>query len=306
MKFGSKCACSVKNYWAIVLLLLTPAAVFAQAPSTDIWLLDIGFRGNQIQFDNPENITDRKGYDNQPHFSPDGLYVLYSSMDVDQQADIYRYEIPSGLTHRLTFTAESEYSPVVTPDGRHFSCVRVERDTFQQRLWVYPLPETQAKGEEVLIKNINQVGYYCWMNRKNLAMFIRGRTPTLQTTHVVKEKPSIVAQNIGRTMQMIPGTNMLSYIAKEPNGRSYLYQWDPASGRTTTIVEALDGGEDYCWAPTGYLLMGKGSRLYRFAPGRDMAWQPIADLSEYGITEFQRLTMNSAGTKIAIVVPRND
>ena len=102
MKFGSKCACSVKNYWAIVLLLLTPAAVFAQAPSTDIWLLDIGFRGNQIQFDNPENITDRKGYDNQPHFSPDGLYVLYSSMDVDQQADIYRYEIPSGLTHRLT------------------------------------------------------------------------------------------------------------------------------------------------------------------------------------------------------------
>ena len=184
--------------------------------------------------------------------------------------------------------------------------MRVERDTFQQRLWVYPLPETQAKGEEVLIKNINQVGYYCWMNRKNLAMFIRGRTPTLQTTHVVKEKPSIVAQNIGRTMQMIPGTNMLSYIAKEPNGRSYLYQWDPASGRTTTIVEALDGGEDYCWAPTGYLLMGKGSRLYRFAPGRDMAWQPIADLSEYGITEFQRLTMNSAGTKIAIVVPRND
>jgi hypothetical protein len=308
MKYGSKYACSGTPFLAIMLLfhLLSPVDIYAQAGNTDIWLLDVGFRGNQIMFENPENITDRKGYDNQPCFSPDGLYLLYSSIDDDKQADIYRYEIPSGLMHRLTFTGESEYSPIITPDGRFFSCVRVERDTTQQRVWVYPLPEEDSKGEEVLIEDVNQVGYYCWLDRKNLAMFVRGDKPTLQTTHVVKNRSSIIAQNIGRTMQMIPGTNKLSYIAKESDGRSYLYQWDPETGRATSIVEALDGGEDYCWAPTGYLLMGKGSRLYRFSPGRDMAWQPIADLSEYGIHEFQRLTMNSTGTRIAIVVPRQD
>lgn len=308
MRFGFTFSCSVRMFrlFIITLLAALPVSLVAQAPSSDIYMLDVLLSGNELSLSNPYNITDRKGYDNQPYFSPDGLYLLYSSIGDDGQADIYRYEIPSGLNHRLTYTMESEYSPVITPDGRYFSCVRVERDTFQQRLWVYPLPEEGTKGEGVLIERINQVGYYCWIDRKNLAVFVRGRRPTLQTAHVNKERPSIIAENIGRTIQMIPGTNKLSYIAKESDGRSYIYEWDPASGRTASIVEALDGGEDYCWAATGFLLMGKESRLYRFAPNRDMAWQPIADLAQYDITNFERISISPAGNKIAIVVPRND
>src|SRR3989304_1572957 len=111
----------------------------AQLPDTDIWLLDIKDSAEQISFHHPVNITNRKGYDNQPVFSPNGKYILYSSQpDSGCATDIYKYDLKTKTITQFTKTQTSEYSPTFMPDGKNISVVMVEKDSVQ-RLWKFPL-----------------------------------------------------------------------------------------------------------------------------------------------------------------------
>ncbi|MEK6597058.1 MAG: hypothetical protein AABY91_01900, partial [Gemmatimonadota bacterium] len=75
--------------WSLILALGAPIGLSAQQapPSTDIWLIRWGGKASDAR-----NLTDRPGYDNQPSFSPDGRWVLYSS-ERNGQTEIYRYDL---------------------------------------------------------------------------------------------------------------------------------------------------------------------------------------------------------------------
>ena len=124
------------------LLWATPA--LAQ-PDTDIFLVDL--TQNPLHLGKPTNITQRKGYDNQPSFTPDGSSLLYTSLREGGQTDIYRYTIASKAIDALTHTLESEYSPTITPNSAFFSVIRVEADK-TQRLWQFPL---SGSGKPTLV-----------------------------------------------------------------------------------------------------------------------------------------------------------
>src|SRR5438105_9848730 len=102
----------------IVIGVSTAAAQTAQPgrPPADpeIYLLPLSVDGAKISVGKPVNITNHPGYDNQPAFSPNGREIFYTSTREDSQADIYRYNIASRKSERLTNTApESEYSATV-------------------------------------------------------------------------------------------------------------------------------------------------------------------------------------------------
>ena len=48
--------------------------------------------------------------------------------------------------------------------------------------------------------------------------------------------------------------------------------------------------------------MGDGKRLYKFDPAKDEGWVEMANLGDYGINEFTRLTVSPKGDMLAIVV----
>ncbi|HUQ79774.1 MAG TPA: hypothetical protein VM076_01480 [Gemmatimonadaceae bacterium] len=57
------------------------------------------------------NFTDRAGYDNQPVLTSDGAGIFFTSVRDDAQADIYRWDVATKQTVRITTSApESEYS----------------------------------------------------------------------------------------------------------------------------------------------------------------------------------------------------
>jgi hypothetical protein len=122
----------------LALLTLTPGPTAAQAPpATDIFVLTLRRAGDSFALGRPENVTARPGYDNQPHFSPDGRRLFYTSVR-DGQADIYAVDLRSRATEAFTSTPESEYSATPMPGGREIAVIRVERDS-TQRLWAFPL-----------------------------------------------------------------------------------------------------------------------------------------------------------------------
>ncbi|MEZ5333435.1 MAG: hypothetical protein R2991_15680 [Thermoanaerobaculia bacterium] len=247
----------------------------------------------------PYAATDRDGYDNQPAFLPDGSALLYTSQRGDQ-SDVYRYDMRSGRSERVTDTAESEYSPTPMPDGERFSVVRVEPDG-TQRLWAFPL----AGGDpELLLPDVAPVGYHAWLDEDTVALFVLGDPITLQIASVASGASRVVAENVGRSLHRIPGTSALSYLdqSAEP---WMLRRFDPEEGSTSILGKALPESEDYAWAPDGSLVMGSATVLFRGLPGNhEIAWSALTDLADEGLGGITRLAVSPDGRSIAFVVER--
>src|SRR6478672_8839543 len=95
-----------------IIFLFYACVLSAQVPDTDLWLFDITqSKTGQYSITNGRNITNRKGYDNQPFFNKAGDKLFYVSIGDDKQADVYSYKPGSKKSERITSTPVSEYSP---------------------------------------------------------------------------------------------------------------------------------------------------------------------------------------------------
>ncbi|MEO0895116.1 MAG: hypothetical protein AAFY71_01770 [Bacteroidota bacterium] len=286
-----------------LLLLITGLGIglLSAQPETDIYLIKVSQEGDSYSLSQAKNITPRKGYDNQPFFMPDNQGILYVSADSKGQTDVYRYNIQSGTSTRLTETKKrSEYSPKVMPKGKHFSVVTVEEDN-KQRLWYFPI-EKNAFGK-VLMPKIDSIGYYSWYGKKKLGMFILTDPFTLQKTHRKRQKPKVVDQSIGRTLIQQVQTDTLTYIRKESEGNWFIMAWHPSSGESKKLCPSLPFQEDFCWTPDGKVLMGDGEALYIRDPYKGTNWRKIG---EPGIGKFYRVAMSQDGKYIALVAYQGD
>ncbi|MCX6276250.1 MAG: hypothetical protein NTV09_13700, partial [Bacteroidetes bacterium] len=72
----------------LIILLCVVSNAMAQLPETDIFISEVTKRDGKLMFSSPDNITQRKGYDNQPFFMPDGKSLLYVAVPDTTQADI--------------------------------------------------------------------------------------------------------------------------------------------------------------------------------------------------------------------------
>lgn len=278
----------------------------AQLPDTDIWLLSFSDSAGIPVLKKPVNITLREGYDNQPSFSPDGKFIVYTSVR-DTQADIFRYEIKTRKTRQLTFTPESEYSPTFMPDSKHISTVRVERDSVQ-RLWKFP-----AEGEvtfSLVMDKVKGVGYHAWLGQDSVALFILGKPFTLQTVNVKRQLPDTVMKNPGRAFAYLPFGRLI-FLEKQ-NSLSFpdtICVYDPKRREIQKKIPALKGAEDFAMVtyddakgnPRNALFMCQGSIVYMFWLRGKEEWIRIGDLSSFGIVNITRIAVSPDKKWIAVV-----
>lgn len=284
-------------------LFVSPASVPGQAaqqaapPATDIFIADLDGQRGRLKVGKPANITKRPGYDNQPSFSPDGKSLFYTSIRDDKQADIYTYDFGKAAGERLTETAESEYSPTVTPDGKYFSVIRVEADS-TQRLWKFPL----AGGKPALVlERIKPVGYHAWVDEKTVLLFILGSPNTLQLVDVPTERAETILTNVGRSLHRVPGREKVSFVHKISADEWIIKEMDIKSRKIVSITSTLPASEDYAWTPSGILVMAKDSKLFTYDPAKDKEWREAADFSKDGVSAITRLTVSPKGDRIAFV-----
>ncbi len=291
---------------ALVIATLTAAAPFgsvhAQArPSTDVWMVPIEGPGVP-RVGRAENLTQRLGYDNQPSFTPDGQSVLYTCIEGSAPSDIWRIDLATREQSNVTRTAvESEYSPTPMPDGRHFSTVRVEADS-TQRLWRFALDGSEAPT--LLFARIAPVGYHVWASDVTAALYVlgaplgHGNAPaTLQLADVRTGTAEIVARDIGRALQKIPGRAAISFV-QQGKDSSWITALDVRTGRTSPIAPAPRGADYHVWLPNGLLVAGAGSRLLVWIDGR---WDVMADLAVDGVRNISRMALNPAGDRLVFV-----
>ncbi len=278
------------------LALVFMAVVGFAQPSTEVYLFDLKMDGSNIVVTNPRNISNNEGYDNQPHFMPDGESLLFTS-NHDGQTDIIRYYIEAERKERLTNTPGSEYSPTPTPDGRHFSSILLEQDG-TQLLWQYSLSSGKAS---ILVKDL-KIGYHAWVDENQILSFVLGDPNTMQLNAVVKTQNKIVAQNIGRSLHRIPASNLMSFIHKENENEWFVKTYDSESGEIKKLLHTLSGSEDMAWIDGKTILMGNDGKLYKWQHGIDKNWVLVKDFAEFELQGISRIASSPTGDKIAVVV----
>ena len=274
------------------------AAVVQGGPlATDIWVADLRWEtSGPPAIGDPTNLTRRPGYDNQPHYVPDGAGLWYTAVDEhDGQADIWRYDFESEMVTRVTSTnPESEYSATPLPDGSGISVVRVESDS-TQRLWRF---DADGSNGAVVLEDVAPVGYHAWADDRRVVMFILGDPATLQRADTESGSVEVIADDIGRSIQRIPESNDVSFVKRHTDGTTTIMRLGTGSSEPEAITTAVEGGEFHAWAPDGTLLMAHESVIYAWTPGA--SWQPIADFSRFRIA-ITRLAVSPEGSQIAIV-----
>jgi hypothetical protein len=304
---------------ALVVLPVLLAPLVQAPPDTEIYLAPLTSEHGQLTLGNPTNITSHPGYDNQPSFTPDGRDILFTSQrgvapaigdhPAALQTDIYRFNTATHAITRVTQTPESEYSPTPMLDGERISVVRVESDGMQ-RLWSIA-PSGPKIQLDVLLPAVKPVGYHAWADAHTVALFIlgvNGGPATLQLADIRTGRARVVATDIGRSIQRMPGTGAgrhVSFVQRERmNDRTVLVieDLDPATGAITPLTRAVEGSReaDAAWLPDGTLLMANDDVLYSWRRG-DTAWATVANLARLGLHGVTRLAASPRGDTLAMV-----
>jgi hypothetical protein len=197
------------------------------------------------------------------------------------------------------------------PDGEHISVVRVEADG-AQRLWTLTGTALNLQAS-VILPNSKRVGYYAWLDAATAALFVLGDgdgPSTLQLMDIRRGKTSVVATDIGRSLQHMPSGG-LSFVQRDvPSGSAQPSSMitrlarDRGTGETsiTPLIRPAGPGADpfVGWMPDGTALMAVDSTVYRWRSG-ETSWRVVADLGAFGVRDISRLAVSPDGRRLALV-----
>jgi hypothetical protein len=285
------------KYLLTLVAIFTGSVLLAQTGS-EILLFDLKVKKDKVIISNPKNVTNHKGYDNQPSFHTDQPILYYSSFNDEGRADILSYNYKTGVTTAITKTSEREYSPTLTPDKSSLSCI-IQRDNGAQNLGKYPVDG----GEPTVIIDNMIVGYHAWADNSHLALFILGDPQTLHYLRLPTKEDTVLAQNIGRSLHKIPGERAISFIQKTSDTKWEIKRMESETMKITTLGATLPGREDITWTIDKKIISSDGLKIYFLDPAKEKKWIEVfmesgSELMK-GVT---RLSVNAQGNKLAVVI----
>jgi hypothetical protein len=281
----------------LLALLFSSNLLFAQN-GTEVFLLDISDSGGNITLSNPKNITNRKGYDNQPFFHPTLPLLYYTAMQ-DGQTDIWSYNLKTGVGLQITNTIDSEYSPTVTPDKKYLSCIVQRKSNGDQDLVKYNIQnptETQIIFES---QKTGKIGYQAWLNNNELITFVLGEPQILHYQNLSTQKDIVVAPNIGRSLHLIPKQKAFSFV-QEIDKKWLIRSFNPQKNTITDIAESHSNSEHYnAWLSENIILESRNSEVFSYNISTKQ-WKSVTLPDILPKRKISRMAIKN--NKIAIVI----
>ena len=285
-------------FWK-TLLVATIIPVFAHSQGgTEILLFDLkAEKDGRYTISNGKNITNHKGYDNQPSFHPSKPEILYASAIDTTNVDIKIFNYTTGKTSQFTSTPENEFSPTVTPDRKFVSCV-IQRKNGDQDLAKFPI----EGGKPIVVVDHLKVGYHVWANDFELMLFVlKDSGNVFYYYNTMSKYDKAVTTGIKRSLHKIPGAYAISFVEKQ--GDVFMIRKYDLTKETSDNITEFPGKDDYCWSPDGTLFTWKNGKLFSFRPGKDIEWQGVTIIGEKpDIKNGTRVAINAEGNKLAMVV----
>lgn len=279
--------------YTLIILCLLPLFNFSQT-NTEVFLFDLETKNAKLEINNPKNLSNNEGYDNQPSFLNE-RYIIFASTR-NEQTDIAKYDLRYDSKSWINFSEGGEYSPLKIPNKNEVSAVRLDKDG-KQRLYSYNLSNGESKE---LIPNL-VVAYYTWFSEDIIvSAVIENESLNLYVSNLKKKTNTKLADNVGRSFHRIPSSNLISFISKENDNEWQIKSLNPISGSINLLANTMKGVEDICWQNDRTLLSGEESVLYKLTLRRDNNWKKVIDLAPQGITAITRLAVNETSDKLLV------
>jgi hypothetical protein len=280
----------------LVVFFFANAFPLLAQPATEIFLFDVKTKNGKIILSNSRNITNHRGYDNQPSFHPEKPIIYYASANDDGRTDIVQYNYKTNKHNVITKTHEREYSPTVTPDKKFISCI-LQRDSGAQDLVKYPIDG----GDPQILIDDEIVGYHAWIDSNHVVVFTLPQPFKLLQIDLEKKTKSLVAENIGRSLHRIPKENAISYTQKMVENHFNILRYNPTD-KTSSVISAdlrnADG--DMCWTAQGKILATLANKIV-VLDELENNWKEVEIKSEIKTNAFTRLAMSADGKTLAVV-----
>jgi hypothetical protein len=106
--------------------------------------------------------------------------------------------------------------------------------------------------------------------------------------------------NVGRSIHKIPLLNAMSYtvVNEEKNHEIYMLEMDEKL-ESFFICQLPTGIQDYVWLNDSVILIGSGSKLYKYDMYGKQEWEIYSDFNPKGIKNITRLALSQDLKRIA-------
>ncbi len=295
----------IKRLSILCLTLLLSFSLNAQLPNSDVWLFSYSVQQGIYSFTYGKNVSNKPGYDNQPFFSKDGLWMLYTSEQDSGQTDIIQYNIKLGQLNQFTKSSESEYSPEYFSTKNSFTDVVVEKDS-TQRLWKYSYHlDYEYPQATILFPEVKNVAYSRWFNDSIVFLCILPEPMNLFVANVNSGIVSKCAMNVNRSMCVYHQKNRDLFLYSQMKAdSSYCIQALSNTGAHVSnfmSIPFVKGSQDFTVDKLGHVFMASGTKLYLWTIGQTLDWKLIGDFAPQGLTKITRLMVSPDGKHIALV-----
>jgi hypothetical protein len=276
-------------------IIFTTYLTFAQT-NTEVYVFDIRPAYEGLELLNIQNISNNKGYNNQPSFIANETLVFAGNNE--GQADIVEYSLNTKSKKWFNQKTDGgEYSPQTFPTINDVAAVRLDKNGFQ-RLYRY---DSQTGKSTELIKDL-QIAYFAFYNdEKILATVLDSDKMNLVLIDLQSKKTDTLFYNAGRSLQKVPKTNSMSYSLINEEGNLDLYLLDMNSYENFFVTQLPIGIQDYVWINDTQILVGSGNKLYMYDTLGESEWTRVASLEDYGLKNITRMAISPNGKKLAIV-----
>ena len=285
-----------------------------ELPECDIFLFDLentGESGSLMKLSNGRNITRRKGYDNQPWFTPESKSILFTANHAPDRTDVFEYFVESKETKPVTDSPTQEYSPQISPDNKTVSFV-TDGKTANQSVWSVQRGEdsrADPNSEKWLLKNQGDrepVGYYSWNHKTGYILYWSRYGYAVRLVHESKELSHFVTGSAPPSSPyIIPGTGKFSFMHRQSNEEVWIKELDPETLAVRPLVKVVGSNPNYGWTPDGWIVMCDGTKLFRCLPTSknpsENKWELVVDLKSHGMKSASRVALSPNGKMLAVV-----
>ncbi len=286
---------------SFLILIISGQILFAQVPDSEIYLFSIDEKDGKFIFSNGENISKNAGYDNQPSFSLDNRSILFTSGRKNNNFDIYEYTLADKKILPIIASENGEYTAKEF-DKNTINFVREGKDDQSMTVWKF---DRRTKKESPALTIKEPVAYYAFNAQGDALVWIRYAF-MMHFLNTEKSVDKYVANYAQPSVpHLIPNTRNFSFMQRHPDDSLWIKEFNPENEAVRPIIQSKDGKKDYAWMPDGSLLIGSGSKLFRFDKKTDKDWQELVDLNSFGIKDITRLAVSPDGKHLALVDNRH-
>jgi hypothetical protein len=288
----------VVSLLALVFALALSHAAAAQILETEVWVGKVDLRDGAFEVSELKNISQHRGYDNQPSFLPDGRSLLYTTEaeSLDETGlgvHAVRYDLRTGKATPLRDARG--FSPTPTVDGE----IMLLR---QGGVWLH---DARGKLRRALTQT-TQAGYFTRFEDDAWVLFMNDKD-----RRIVLYDPGTHALET-----IITGAITAPY--REPRHRSVTFVTQSETVRTlhrldidtknllTLATIPFPTGGHHVWTTRNTILMASGSAIHEWDPQHPNDWRVVHRFDDPDLQGITRIALSPAGDRIALVSVARD